>query len=148
MYSEAAAAAPVRQTFAFCTVTTEPTAMVFGVAMPVHADAPRASTLTPTVSERPPELAVIVVMPPGRSALTRPCGSTLTSVGSPMAKVSVAPVTAFANASSSTYVIRAVSPTEKKRMNLGVVTSVTSGPAVAVTVAVAAAETPVAFATS
>ena len=91
---------------------------------------------------------MIVVVPPALSDLTRPCGSTLTSVGSPTAKASVVPVTAFANSSSSTYEIRAVSPTERNRKNLGVVTRVAGGPAVAVTDTVAAVDTPVAFATS
>src|SRR5215203_4016074 len=97
VYSVAAAAEPVRQTFVPCTATTEPTDGELGVANPVHDEAPAASTLTFTVSERPLALTVIVDEPPERSALTSPCGSMLTSDGSPTAKASVAPVTAFAN---------------------------------------------------
>jgi hypothetical protein len=102
VYSAAAAVAPVRQTLAPCTVSTEPTPTVLGVTMPVHSDSPGARTRTPTVSERLSELTVIVETPPARNALTRPCASMLTSVGSATVNERVAPVTAFANSSSST----------------------------------------------
>ena len=85
-----------------CTATTEPTPTVLGSTIPVHNDSPMARTRTATVSERPAELTVIVEEPPARSALTRPCGSMLTSVGSPTVNDSGAPVTAFANSSSTT----------------------------------------------
>src|SRR5688572_6646082 len=101
VYSDAAEVAPARQTSA-AVVVTEPTATVLGVTMSMHGDSSAPITRTPTVSERPPALIRIVALAPPRSDVTTPWGSTLTSVGSLMPKVSGASVTAFANSSART----------------------------------------------
>src|SRR5215212_9103752 len=108
VYSAAAAVAPVTQMFAPLAVTGTPTAGEVAVAVPAHGEAPAASTVTATESERPDAVTVTVVVPPVRSARTSPTPSTLTSVGSATVNVGTKSVTSFANSSCRSDVMRAV----------------------------------------
>src|SRR3954454_25203277 len=100
-------------------VTTSPTARVVGGAEPVHGDSPTAAILIATESERPEALTRIEVVPPLRSARTRPSESTLTRVGSAALNAGTKSVSRLLNSSFSTEVIRAVSPTSQSLIAVG-----------------------------
>src|SRR5436190_8998959 len=133
VYSAGADGAPVTQITEAAGVVGSPTARGVAVAAPVHGDSPTAATLIATESERPDALTSTMLVPPFRSARTSPVPSTLTSVGSDGVNVGTKSVTEFLNSSSSTDVIRAVSPTSHSLIASGFELMVASGPAVEVT---------------